>query len=169
MREPQDRVRRFHEAMAQLGARGDVGDPRDIGAHFGDDAAELRARLIMEEAVEACIALTGSPKLTLDLFDAARDAWSMKSGARVDATYAAIAHELADLLVVTLGTAVAAGIDLSPVFAEVMAANERKCAPGARVRADGKLLKPDGWVGPDIVGALRQASEQHKRKSEESP
>lgn len=69
---------------------------------------------------------------------------------------ACLAQELADVCVVTLGTAVAAGIDLAPVFDEVMTANDRKVGPGARVREDGKLLKPEGWVGPDVAAVLER-------------
>lgn len=64
------------------------------------------------------------------------------------------ADALADLAYVTIGAAVEWGIDLSAVWDEVHAANMRKV--GGPVREDGKRLKPEGWVGPDIEGVLRR-------------
>lgn len=58
---------------------------------------------------------------------------------------------LADLLVVTYGTAVEMGVDLEPVFAEVHRSNMSKNGgkdPG------GKVLKGPGFSPPDIAGAL---------------
>lgn len=63
------------------------------------------------------------------------------------------AQELADLIYVVCGAANRLGIDLGPVFDEVQRANMNK--EGGAMRADGKLLKPEGWQPPDIKGALR--------------
>lgn len=54
---------------------------------------------------------------------------------------------LCDLLYVTYGAAVAAGIDLQPFYDEVQRANMEKTL-GPK-REDGKQLKPEGWRGPD--------------------
>ncbi len=51
-----------------------------------------------------------------------------------------IAKELADLLYVVYGTAVAYGIDMEPVFREVQRSNMSKV--GGSKRADGKWVKP---------------------------
>jgi predicted HAD superfamily Cof-like phosphohydrolase len=147
MKEAQARVRRFHEAMAQAGAHiGDFADPY-IGR---GDAANLRSRLQIEECIELCIALSG--------FDATRamvlDALDKRRHEARDESMETIAREAADLTAITLGTVNACGIYLAPVFDEVMSANERKVGPGARVREDGKLLKPGGWVGPDVAAVL---------------
>lgn len=92
--------------------------------------AELRANLISEEAGETCDALdTGNMHGVVD--------------------------GLCDLLYVAFGCAVEMGIDLEPFFNEVHAANMRKV--GGEVRADGKKLKPEGWVGPDIDRLLEEA------------
>jgi predicted HAD superfamily Cof-like phosphohydrolase len=66
------------------------------------------------------------------------------------------ADGLADIVVVTLGAAVALGIELGPITAEVIAANRRKFAAGASMREDGKFVKPPDFVPPDIAGALRR-------------
>jgi len=61
---------------------------------------------------------------------------------------------LADILYVTLGTAVEWGVDMQEIFEIVHGANMRKI--GGEVRGDGKVLKPDGWIGPeaDIANEL---------------
>jgi predicted HAD superfamily Cof-like phosphohydrolase len=59
---------------------------------------------------------------------------------------------LADILVVTYGTAIEMGVDLEPVFAEVQRSNMSK--NGGR-DAGGKVLKGPGFSPPDIAGALR--------------
>ncbi len=65
---------------------------------------------------------------------------------------ALIARELADVVYVAYGTAHAFGIDLDAAIAEVHRANMQK-ANGPR-RADGKVLKPPGFVPPDMAAAL---------------
>lgn len=64
-----------------------------------------------------------------------------------------IADGLCDLIYVALGTAVACGIDLAPIFEEVHRANMAKTGGG--MREDGKILKPPGWTPPDVEGLLR--------------
>lgn len=64
----------------------------------------------------------------------------------------ATADALADLIYVTIGLAVTAGIDLRPVWAAVHAANMRKVLSPSR--PDGKVLKPEGWTPPDVAGIL---------------
>lgn len=68
-----------------------------------------------------------------------------------------LAKELADLAYVVYGTAVSYGIDLDPVIEEVHRSNMSKIGPGGvSRRADGKILKPDTYVPPDIEGVLRR-------------
>lgn len=64
----------------------------------------------------------------------------------------ATADALGDLLYVVYGAAVACGIDLDPVFAEIHRTNMAKVG-GAR-RGDGKLMKPEGWQPPDLAAIL---------------
>ena len=91
------------------------------------DQAALRINLIAEEAVE--------------LFEA------IASG---DLTR--IAQELADLVVVTYGTAATYGLDLDRAVAEVMAANFSKFVDGKPVlRSDGKILKGPDYQPPDMA------------------
>ncbi|GAA5514615.1 hypothetical protein Dcar01_03371 [Deinococcus carri] len=68
------------------------------------------------------------------------------------ADLAPLAHELADLLYVTYGALTTLGIDADAVFAEVHRANMAKL--GGPRRADGKLLKPEGWQPADVRGVI---------------
>lgn len=77
-----------------------------------------------------------------------------------------IADGLADTIYIALGTAICYGIDLRPVFAEVHASNMRKvpydCVLAGMLEAQGKkipmgkILKPPGWVGPQIAPILKE-------------
>lgn len=59
-----------------------------------------------------------------------------------------VADGCADLVVVTLGTAIEYGFDFDAVWNEVHRTNMAKI--GGPIREDGKQLKPDGWTPPDI-------------------
>jgi predicted HAD superfamily Cof-like phosphohydrolase len=72
-----------------------------------------------------------------------------------DEHLANIAQEAADLVWVTYGLCELLGIDLDRALSEVAAANMRKIVGGVRRRADGKILKPDGWVGPDMARCIQ--------------
>lgn len=63
-------------------------------------------------------------------------------------------HELTDLLYVAYGAIWACGVDPDPVFEEVHSANMRKL-DGPR-RADGKVLKPEGWQPADVGKVIRE-------------
>jgi predicted HAD superfamily Cof-like phosphohydrolase len=63
-----------------------------------------------------------------------------------------IADGIADMIYVALGLAVSYGIDLRPVWDAVHASNMAK--EGGATREDGKILKPPGWVAPDVAGIL---------------
>lgn len=59
-----------------------------------------------------------------------------------------VAKEVADVIFVALGIASAYGVNVRPVWELVQASNLAK--RGGRIREDGKILKPEGWVAPDI-------------------
>lgn len=154
----QTKVAEFHE---QTGST--IGE----GAEIRD--RELRAKLIMEEAVETVAALGYT--VTADVFTA--KAWNANSAEGDIASFTKTYEEadfldyidgMCDLVYVVCGSAVAAGIDLDDHFDEVHRANMTKLA-GPK-RADGKQLKPDGWTGPDhekILIRQRQKEDEWKR------
>lgn len=111
---------------------------------------ELRAKLILEEAVETVAAMGFHATGDIRTPDGERVTTFEKT--HRDPDFIAGIDGLCDLLYVTFGTAVAWGIDLDPFFEEVHRANMTKLA-GPK-REDGKQLKPEGWTPPDIEGLL---------------
>lgn len=67
-----------------------------------------------------------------------------------------LAKELADLVYVVFGTALACGFDLDNVFRQVHASNMSKLGEDGKpiLREDGKVLKGPGYFEPDIQGVL---------------
>lgn len=64
---------------------------------------------------------------------------------------------LIDILVVTMGAIRAAGWNGEGAWEEVMKTNFAKIDPNTgkvRKREDGKVLKPEGWVAPDLAKFL---------------
>jgi predicted HAD superfamily Cof-like phosphohydrolase len=70
-----------------------------------------------------------------------------------------IAQELADLVYVAYGTAIALGINLDAAITAVHQANMAKLDSAGRpiYRADGKVIKPAGWTPPDMTAAVSGA------------
>lgn len=91
----------------------------------------LRARLIKEEADEADEAIFNN-----DLPE--------------------IAKECIDVLVVTIGTMVAYGIDPRPLWDAVHNSNMDKFRDGVIKDAGGKILKPPGWKKPDMATLIKE-------------
>lgn len=62
-----------------------------------------------------------------------------------------VADALGDILYVTYGAAAVFGIPINEVFSAIHRANMSKLdADGKPIyREDGKILKPNGWVGPE--------------------
>lgn len=69
-----------------------------------------------------------------------------------------IADALADIIYIACGTAVSYGIPLDKIFEEVHRSNMAKLVDGKPLkRADGKVIKPEGWKAPDIAGVLKKS------------
>jgi len=111
---------------------------------------ELRARLILEEALETIDALGVSVKLGHQRI--AIQACELTADQPVDLE--GVADGCADISVVTIGTLIAFGIDDEKLLLEVDTANLRKFGPGSYTREDGKWMKPSDWMPPDIAGVL---------------
>lgn len=142
MSELQEKVAAFHVALGQI----DPETPRDL------TPAErmLRARLIMEEAVETSCALVGAVE-TDSLYDEFRDEVVSKRGAD-SGELDDIADGCVDLQVVASGTLLVAGIYDDPLIDEVMRANMAKVGGGRDENQ--KFRKPPGWTPPDVRGVL---------------
>ena len=97
-------------------------------AHLDPDRAMLRSKLEREERVEILnAAMTEHPD--------------------------DVAKECCDLIYVTLGRLVEMGISFPEVWGAVHRSNMAKV--GGPVRADGKQLKPPGWLPPDVTGVIQ--------------
>lgn len=88
-----------------------------------EEVAALRMSLVREETAELIMALAGG-----DL--------------------AQIGQEAVDLIYVVVGTLVAAGLDMGPIWSMVHKANM------AKIPSEGKARKPEGWVPPDVAGEV---------------
>lgn len=71
----------------------------------------------------------------------------------------------ADLVYVVLGTAVACGVDIRPVWNAIHASNMLK-DPGV-LRLDGKIMKPLGWIHPDVEAIITSLDPLQTQKEKE--
>lgn len=116
----------------------------------------LRARLILEEALETVHALgvsvhVGGREEPLEESDL-----QLQPSGTVDLE--GVVDGCADISVVTMGTLIAFGIDDEPVLAEVDSANLRKFGAGGYRREDGKWMKPTDWTPPNIEAAIERGN-----------
>ena len=120
----QNRVANFMVAGGQL-------DERPENYRIPDEATmDRRIAMLMEEVLELATAYE-------------------------DGDIVGVADAYGDLLYVLLGGVEEAGFDIAPVFGVIAEANDKKIDWTAEpprpfvVREDGKILKPEGWVGPE--------------------
>jgi len=71
-----------------------------------------------------------------------------------DNDFPSFVDAITDSIYVLLGTAIATGVDIEPIWAEVQKTNMAKAV--GNKRDDGKLLKPEGWKPPDIKTLLKE-------------
>jgi predicted HAD superfamily Cof-like phosphohydrolase len=119
--------------------------------------AELKRYLVDEEYGE---------ELALALDELVDMAWAIARGMHVEeerqvVLLANLADGAADTIYFIIGACLACGIDLRPVWRAVHAANMQKT--GGPMRADGKILKPEGWQAPDVEGVLRAQAPLYER------
>lgn len=126
------------------------------------EVLDLRIRLIAEEFTELVQAAGYEHLLIIERSDGEQPGGSemqteIFNGVNVQGKhpdFAAFIDAHADLEYVLNGTLESCGVDGQPVWDEVHAANMRK--EGGATREDGKICKPEGWVGPDIERVLRE-------------
>lgn len=123
------------------------------------DVRILRAKLILEEALETIEALGVAvylrPKPNADPALTGRYAGEFVFYSDGDVNLEGVVDGCADISVVTVGTLIAFGVDDEPVLEEVDRANLRKFGPGGYRREDGKWMKSPDWYPPDVLGAMR--------------
>lgn len=120
---------------------------------------ELRARLLLEEAVETAVALVGSAKAheLIHREQTVLADWIRDHGSKEPNLIEAI-DGLCDVDYIVKGSAIVLGIDLEPFADEVHRSNLSKV--GGEVRADGKRLKGPNYSPPDIAGVLAREIEK---------
>jgi predicted HAD superfamily Cof-like phosphohydrolase len=99
---------------------------------MNDAQFDLYARLIAEEVGELSTAMTLGDKA--EVFDA-----------------------LLDIVVVCIGAGHSAGLPLEAGWREVIRSNMAKVDPETglvKKRADGKILKPEGWTPPRLAALI---------------
>lgn len=117
----------------------------------------LRARLVMEEAIEFveasglnfAVERAGQGHVS-GQGEAGR--WGFTENGVEN--WAGMIDAIVDTIYVAIGAAVQMGVDLDPFFEAVHAANMTK--RGGPTDLNGKKLKPLGWRPPDIEGVLRK-------------
>ena len=130
------------------------------------EVRKLRARLIMEEALETIEAL-GFHVYAHDAYEGEALTMGDKDipGLLFEEvclpddpmnSLVAIADGCADLKVVTTGTLIACGIPDVKLQLLVDENNLGKFGPGHSIREDGKLIKPEGHKPPDIRRFLEE-------------
>ncbi len=133
----------------------------------------LRAKLILEEAIETISALG------FDLwYEPANCSYESSSYHYVLPEFLEITPKIiseehisleeiadgcADLSVVTIGTLSACGIADTPLLNLIDENNLSKFDGGETIRADGKLIKSPNWKAPDIKGLLKKMGYQPRK------
>ena len=140
-------VDEFHEKF-------DLPRPREPVSEFDEALVRFRLRLIAEEFVESLEAMFGTMVQTdwQRLRAVKVSLQEMIDSNPVEVNLPEFVDGLADLDYVVEGARITFGIDGRPIAAEVHRANMSKV--GGPTRADGKIMKPEGWKPPDIAGEL---------------
>jgi len=137
MHDPQKHVREFHLKVVRQPSSPARPALRD---------ARLRARLVVEEAVEAAVGLVGREAALALLAEHAER--TMEKPFEPDIVEAI--DGLVDTIWVCYGTAEAIGVDLEPFWDAVRRANMAKL-DFRTGEGDGKKgVKPPGWVSPQV-------------------
>ncbi|MBV8284064.1 MAG: hypothetical protein JO277_00510 [Candidatus Eremiobacteraeota bacterium] len=131
----QEQVEEFHRKFGHT-----IGETPDIRR------PELRAALILEEAIETVVGILGTTN-TRALLRSKLGRLEESAPATPDLVEAI--DGICDLLYVTFGTAIEFGVNIQPIFDEVHRTNIAK--EGGATRPDGKTLKPPGWQPPRVA------------------
>jgi len=121
------------------------------------ETRRLRAKLILEEALETVRALGFRPGVnSVDGYFTRIEMERLELRSDFPVDIAEVIDGCCDIKVVTTGTLSAFGIPDELFQAEVDANNLAKFGPGGHRREDGKWVKPPNHQPPDIQGLLRK-------------
>jgi predicted HAD superfamily Cof-like phosphohydrolase len=120
-------------------------------------------RMVISEMMELCSTVTPTVRDALDLFDECVETTDnpklFDPASKSDVEIMAEQYDsFVDAWYYMLNTAVKKGVDLDGIFRIVHGANMAKRFPDGTFhrREDGKVVKPDGWKEPDIVGEIQR-------------
>lgn len=138
-----EKVKEFHRVM---------GIPTHERPTMPDEATRvLRCRLLLEETLEF-IHASGCSLWFAGTYRV--EARALAIDVNGTPNLAAMAQENADVRYIAHGNDLAMGVD-GRVFNEVHAANLAKASNGVVTRrADGKVVKPEGWSPPDVARVI---------------
>ena len=149
-RDPEALVRQFHEVYGLPVVTS--------GPQVDNERMHMRLSLILEETSELVRALYGESAYQR-LQGTIQSLREVDEGARDTIE---VADALADLVYVTYGMALEAGISLPAVLGEVQASNLSKLGADGKpiYREDGKVMKGPGFFPPNVSRALEQHLEE---------
>lgn len=152
------RVLNFHQKMGQK-------DPVRPVDDLSTGTRVKRARLIMEEAMETCVALIGGAE-ALHLASEMNLTVRRKRGGNPGGI-AEIADGCVDTMVVAAGTLLEMGISDDQLIGVVMDANDAKVGGGKDEHS--KFLKPPGWLPPNVAGEIEKQRNPPEDDEDEGP
>ena len=127
------------------------------------DEVKFIVRMVLSEMLELCATVTPNVEEAHNLFgdccievDKPR---AFEPETKSDVEIMAEQYDsFVDAWYYMLNTAVKKGVDLDGIFRIVHGANMAKRFPDGTFhrREDGKVVKPDGWKEPDIVGEIKR-------------
>ena len=127
------------------------------------DEVKFIVRMVLSEMMELCTTVTPTVQDALDLFDDCVGTTDKPKPfhpeTKSDAEIMAEQYDsFVDAWYYMLNTAVKKGVDLDSIFHVVHDANMAKRFPDGTFhrREDGKVVKPDGWKEPNIVGEIER-------------
>lgn len=119
------------------------------------EETDFLIRMLMDEILEVLSIHYDSQLAKSKLYEMIRTAKSLPK--EPEPTVESFADGVCDIIIYALHSCCKMGIDMDPVFDEVMNANMRKRNPETGKfdrRADGKIVKPKGFVPPDVKSAI---------------
>lgn len=127
---------------------------RWMGPSFTKAELAVTTSVLLEELCEAVEAVYGRP---LPELREVLTKLGPPQGVNLDAP--ALTKELCDVVFAGISVSLFLGLPLEAAWREVANSNVAKVASDGTVRrrADGKILKPDGWQPPNIDRVLREA------------
>jgi predicted HAD superfamily Cof-like phosphohydrolase len=120
------------------------------------DRVRLRMRMLLEETIECLDACFIAEQVTIYQVKKLIEEFISKN--EVSVSLENLADGLGDVDYIVEGTRLEFGIDGEPIADAIHASNMAKVGPDGWIvrRADGKVLKPEGWKPPDITGELQK-------------